>query len=199
MINIALFGAPGSGKGTQSKLLLEKYKHTYISTGDIIREEIAKETPLGKIVKEVVDKGELLTDEIIISIIEEKIKKGCKSDGFLFDGFPRTVAQAYKLDELLLKTGMQISCVISLDVPQEELIKRLTGRAEKENRDDDKNLNVIQHRIDEYEKKTAPVADFYRKQNKFYSIDGIGTIEDNFERIDVIIQQQIFNRKDAKK
>lgn len=191
MINIALFGAPGSGKGTQSKLLLEKYNFTYISTGDIIREEIAKKTPLGKIVKEVVDKGELLTDEIIIKIIEKKIKPGCKSTGFLFDGFPRTVAQACKLDELLLKIGMQINCVISLDVPQEELIKRLAGRAEKEDRADDKNLNVILHRINEYEKKTAPVADFYRKQNKFYSIDGIGTIEDNFERIDKIIRKKL--------
>lgn len=193
MINIALFGAPGAGKGTQSKLLLEKYKLTYISTGDMLRQEIADQTPLGLEAKEAIEQGKLVSDEIIVQIIEEKIKMSTDTNGFLFDGFPRTVVQAYILEGLLLKMGMSLTCMISLEVPREELIKRMVARAEKENRADDRSLEVINHRLDEYEKKTIPVADFYKAQNKFFSVDGMGTIEEIFARVDAIIEKQLEN------
>lgn len=191
MINIALFGAPGAGKGTQSKLLLEKYKLTYISTGDILRKEIAEGTKLGLLAKDAISQGKLASDEIIVQIIEEKIKMSTDTNGFLFDGFPRTVVQAYILEGLLLKMGMSLACMISLDAPREELVTRMVARAEKENRADDRNLEVINHRLDEYEMKTVPVADFYRAQNKFFSVNGIGTVENIFAQVDSIIEKQL--------
>jgi len=193
MINIALFGAPGAGKGTQSKMLLEKYKLTYISTGDVLRQEIADQTKLGLIAKEAIEQGKLVSDEIIVQIIEEKIKMSTDTNGFLFDGFPRTVVQAYILEGLLLKMGLNLTCMISLDVPRDELIARLVARAEKENRADDRSLEVINHRLDEYEKKTIPVADFYRAQKKFFSVNGMGSIDDIFTRVDTIIERQLEN------
>jgi adenylate kinase len=193
MINIALFGAPGAGKGTQSKLFLEKYKLTYISTGDMLRTEIAEKTTLGMMAKEAIEQGKLVSDEIIVQIIEEKIKMSTDTNGFLFDGFPRTVVQAYILEGLLLKMGMSLTCMISLDVPREELITRMVSRAEKENRSDDRSLEVINHRLNEYEQKTIPVADFYRAQNKFFSVDGLGTIDEIFSRVDGIIEKQLEN------
>lgn len=193
MINIALFGAPGAGKGTQSKLLLEKYRLTYISTGDMLREEIANNTLLGKKAKEFVDKGLLVSDELIVQIIEEKIKMSTDTNGFLFDGFPRTSVQAYILEGLLLKMGLNLNCMISIEVPKEELIKRLTLRASKENRSDDKDMEIILHRLNEYEAKTIPVAEFYRSKNKFFQVDGIGTVDEVFDRIDQIVQKQLEN------
>ncbi len=193
MINIALFGAPGAGKGTQSKLLLEKYKLTYISTGDMLREEIKQQTKLGLIAKEAIDQGKLVSDEIIVQIIEEKIKMSTDTNGFLFDGFPRTVVQAYILEGLLLKMGMSLTCMISLDVPREELISRMVARAEKENRSDDRSMEIINHRLDEYENKTVPVADFYKAQNKFFSVDGTGTVDEIFSGVDAIIEKQLEN------
>jgi len=193
MINIALFGAPGAGKGTQSKLLLEKYKLTYISTGDILRQEIAAGTELGLLAKDVISQGKLASDEIIVQIIEEKIKMSTDTNGFLFDGFPRTVVQAYILEGLLLKMGMTLNCMISLDVDREELVSRLVARAEKEDRADDKSMEVINHRLDEYEKKTVPVADYYQAQKKFFSVDGQGTVEEIFGRVDHIIEKQLEN------
>jgi adenylate kinase len=193
MINIALFGAPGAGKGTQSKLLLEKYKLTYISTGDMLRKEIKEKTKLGLMAKEAIEQGKLVSDEIIVQIIEEKIKMSTDTNGFLFDGFPRTVVQAYILEGLLLKMGMSLTCMISLDVPREELITRMVARAEKENRADDRNLEVINHRLVEYEMKTVPVAEFYRAQNKFFNVNGLGTIEEIFSRVDSFIEKQLEN------
>jgi len=193
MINIALFGAPGAGKGTQSKLLLEKYKLSYISTGDILRQEIANKSKLGLMAKESISQGKLASDEIIVQIIEEKIKMSPDVTGFLFDGFPRTVVQAYILEGLLLKMGMTLNCMISLDVPREQLVERLIARAEKENRADDKNIEIINHRLDEYSEKTIPVADFYTAQKKFYNIDGTGSLENIFHRIDYIIEKQLEN------
>jgi adenylate kinase len=191
MINIALFGAPGAGKGTQSKLLLEKYKLTYISTGDMLRAEIAQKTKLGLMAKEAIDQGKLASDEIIVQIIEEKIKISTDTNGFLFDGFPRTVVQAYILEGLLLKMGMSLHCMISLDAPREELISRMVARAEKENRSDDRSMEIINHRLDEYENKTIPVAEFYKAQNKFFSVNGLGTVEDIFSKVDEVIEKQL--------
>jgi adenylate kinase len=193
MINIALFGAPGAGKGTQSKMLLEKYKLTYISTGDILRQEIAASTPLGMMAKGAISQGKLASDEIIVQIIEEKIKMSTDTNGFLFDGFPRTVVQAYILEGLLLKMGMSLTCMISLDAPREALVKRMVARAEKEDRADDRSLEVINHRLDEYEKKTVPVAEYYRAQKKFFSVDGMGTVEEIFGRVDSLIEKHLEN------
>lgn len=191
MINIALFGPPGCGKGTQSKKLLEKYKLTYISTGDMLREEIANGTPLGMQAKSVIEKGGLASDDIIVQIIENKINTNPDSNGFLFDGFPRTVVQAYILEGLMLRMNTSLTCMISLDVPREVLIERMTERASRENRADDKSMDIIQFRLQEYEDKTRPVAEFYNEMGKFNPVDGTGSLDDVFERIDAVIQKSL--------
>ncbi|MDR2009334.1 MAG: adenylate kinase [Bacteroidales bacterium] len=196
MLNIALFGPPGAGKGTQARKLAKEYGLTYISTGDILRQEIAMNTELGKEAKSVIEEGELVSDEIIVQIIEKNIDMNPDSNGILFDGFPRTYAQAYILDGLLTKMNTKLSCLLSLEVPKDELIKRMMFRAEQEGRFDDKK-EIIENRLREYDNKTVPVIDFFREQGKFYPIDGIGTIEDVFERltdtIEMILSQILLN------
>lgn len=192
MINIALFGPPGAGKGTQSRMLLEKYKLTYISTGDMLREEIANDTDLGRQAKDIINKGGLVSDDIIVQIIENKIKMNPDSNGFLFDGFPRTVPQAYILEGLMLRMNTSLSCMIALDVPKDELISRMMERSKRENRADDK-MEVIQHRLEEYENKTIPVANFYKELEKFHSVNGLGDLDTVFDRIDGIVQKSLEN------
>ncbi|MDD3860079.1 MAG: adenylate kinase [Bacteroidales bacterium] len=196
MLNIALFGPPGAGKGTQAKKLAEKYNLTYISTGDILRHEIAESTELGLEAKSIIEQGGLVSDEIIVQIIENSIKMNPDSKGILFDGFPRTYAQAYILDGLLIKMNTKLSCLLSLEVPRTELVKRMILRAEKENRSDDKK-EIIENRLREYELKTVPVIDYYDQQRKYYPIDGIGTVEQVFERltdrIEDILSQTLLN------
>lgn len=196
MLNIALFGPPGAGKGTQAKKLAEKYNLTYISTGDILRREIAESTELGLEAKAIIEQGGLVSDEIIVQIIENSIKMNPDSKGILFDGFPRTYAQAYILDGLLIKMNTKLSCLLSLEVPKPELINRMMLRAEKEKRADDKK-EVVENRLREYELKTVPVIDFYNQQGKYYPIDGIGTVEEVFERlterIEDILSQTLLN------
>ena len=196
MLNIALFGPPGAGKGTQAKRLAEKYNLTYISTGDILRREIAEGTSLGLEAKSIIEQGGLVSDEIIVQIIERSIRMNPDSNGILFDGFPRTYAQAYILDGLLLKMNTKLSCLLSLEVPREELVKRMMLRAEKEGRADDK-IEIIENRLREYDLKTVPVIDFYKNQNKFYPIDGIGTVDEVYERltntIEEILAQTLLN------
>jgi len=182
MLNIALFGPPGAGKGTQSKLLIEKYNLTYIATGDILRQEIAENTELGKQAKDIIAKGGLVSDEIIVQIIEKKIKTNPDSKGILFDGFPRTLVQAYILEGLLLKMNTTLSCMISLEVPEKMLIQRLLDRGKTSERSDD-NMEVIKNRLNEYNTKTAPVAEFYDEKDKLYKINGVGSIKDIHERI----------------
>lgn len=182
MLNIALFGPPGAGKGTQSKLLLEKYKLTYISTGDILRKEIADGSILGLKAKAIIEKGGLADDEIIVQIIENVITRDVDSVGILFDGFPRTIVQAYILDGLLLRLGSSLSAMLSLEVPRDELIHRMMERAKTSGRKDD-NLEVIKFRMQEYENKTKPVADFYKAKGLYYPIDGLGSIEDIFNKL----------------
>ncbi|MEI7596579.1 MAG: adenylate kinase [Bacteroidota bacterium] len=177
MLNIALFGPPGAGKGTQSKDLVEKYKLTYISTGDILREEIANGTEIGLKAKNIIEKGGLAADELIVQIIEQKMKTNPKSNGFLFDGFPRTVVQAYILEGLLHKKHTSLTCMLSLEVPKEELMRRLTERSKTSNRADDNDLNVIKYRLEEYDNKTAPVAKFYDELGKYYPIEGTGSMD----------------------
>ncbi len=187
MLNIALFGPPGAGKGTQSKKLLEKYNLTYISTGDILRAEIASGSPLGMEAKDIIEKGGLVSDELVVKIIEKKLTETDDKRGILFDGFPRTVVQAYILDGLLLKLDTQLDMMISLKVPEEELIRRLLERAKVSGRKDD-TLEVIKVRLKEYHEKTEPVADYYRERGKYFEIDGVGDIDEIFNKIVEVIE-----------
>lgn len=197
MLNIALFGPPGAGKGTQSRLLIDKYNLAYISTGDILRKEIQKNSEVGQQVKEIIKKGGLVSDEIIVQIIEEELRTNTeKVNGFLFDGFPRTTVQAYILEGLLLKMNTELHCMLSLDVPTENLIDRMTKRAEKENRPDD-TAEVIKYRLEEYENKTKPVIKFYQEKGNYKPIQGVGTLEEVhtqlFSHIDKVLQKIWFN------
>ena len=182
MINIALFGPPGAGKGTQSQYLLEKYDLVYISTGDMLRKEIKEKTEIGRKVKKIIDSGGLVADEYIVKLIEDVIKKNKDRTGFLFDGFPRTYVQAYILDGLLQKMHTKLTCMVSLEAPKKVLVDRLLARAIKDNRDDD-TAEVINVRLQEYEKKTIPVADYYDKKGIYYPIDGLGTIDEVSNRV----------------
>lgn len=182
MLNIALFGPPGAGKGTQSKLLIEKYNLTYISTGDILRQEIAENSELGKEAKDIIANGHLVSDELIVKIIERRIRMNSESKGILFDGFPRTLVQAYILDGLLLKMNASLACMISLEVPDEVLVERLLERGKSSGRSDD-NLEVIKNRLVEYKTKTAPVAQYYDERNLLYKLKGTGTIKEIHGRI----------------
>jgi len=190
MFNIALFGPPGAGKGTQSKKLMKAYNLAYISTGDILREEIAEGSDLGLKAKDVIERGGLVSDEIIVQIIERKIQGTPDVNGFLFDGFPRTVVQAYILEGLLLKLNTSLNCMISLEVPQELLLKRMMSRSKKENRADD-TTNIIKNRLNEYQNKTLPVADFYKEKNIYYAVDGVGEVEEIFERITNVVEHSL--------
>lgn len=190
MLNIALFGPPGAGKGTQSKLLLEKYNLTYIATGDILRQEIAQDTELGRKAKDIIERGGLVSDEIIVQIIENKIKSSPDANGFLFDGFPRTYVQAYILEGLLLKLSTQLSCVLSLEVPHDELVSRMLERAKVSGRSDD-TAEVIKFRLEEYDNKTARVADYYKDRKIFYSINGVGSVEEIQDQLCEIIDSKL--------
>ena len=193
MLNIALFGPPGAGKGTQSDWLIKKYNLTYISTGEILRDEIAKETPLGKQAKDIIEKGGLASDELIVQIIENRITKKTETNGFLFDGFPRTTVQCYILDGLLMKMNTSLTCMLSLEVPDDEVVRRLKSRAKIGNRKDD-NDDVIQNRLAEYYSKTVPVAKYYQDKNICFSIDGIGSIEEVQARLETAVQKSLENR-----
>ena len=179
MLNIILFGPPGAGKGTQSQQLKEKYNLTYLSTGDILREEMAAETEIGKKVKDIISKGGLVSDEIVVSIIRGRVEANQKSAGFLFDGFPRTVRQAEMLDGIMNEFSLKINAVLSLEVPEEILINRMIERGKTSGRADD-NIDSIKHRFVEYNEKTKPVLAYYEKQGNLKGIDGVGKVEDIF-------------------
>ncbi|MBL7922125.1 MAG: adenylate kinase [Bacteroidia bacterium] len=183
MLNIVLFGPPGAGKGTQSENLISKYGLVHLSTGDILRSEIERGTALGKKAKEIMDKGELVSDDIVIGMIESKLDDNTNAKGFIFDGFPRTAAQAVALDDLLQKKGTGISGMLALEVDDEELTTRLLKRGESSGRADDRNEEVIRRRIQEYNNKTLPLKNFYNEQGKFHSIKGIGTIDEIFKSL----------------
>ncbi len=171
MLNIALFGPPGAGKGTQSKQLIKKYNLAYISTGDILRTEIANKTELGLIAKSIIEKGNLVDDEIIVQIIEGFIEANTKVRGVLFDGFPRTYVQAYILEGMLQRLNSKLSCMISLEVPKDELRKRMIERAKTSGRADD-TAEVIENRLKEYDLKTAPVAKYYQERGIYNAVNG---------------------------
>lgn len=190
MLNIALFGPPGAGKGTQSKLLIEKYNLAYISTGDILRNEIANKTKLGLEAKNIIEKGNLVSDEIIVQIIEGFIESNTKVRGVLFDGFPRTKVQAYILEGMLQRLNSKLSCMISLEVPREDLKKRMLDRAKVSGRADDTE-DVIENRLKEYDSKTAPVADYYKERGLFNAVNGTGEIDQIFININNVIQKTL--------
>jgi len=183
MLNIVLFGPPGAGKGTQSEKLIAKYGLVHLSTGDILRSEIARGTALGMEAKQIMDRGDLVSDEIVIGMIESKLDANPNANGFIFDGFPRTQAQAVALDDLLQKKGTAISAMLALEVDNEELVKRLLLRGKESGRPDDANEDIIRNRVNEYNNKTLPLKKYYSEQAKFHSINGIGSIESIFNQL----------------
>ena len=187
MLNIVLFGPPGAGKGTQAVYLKEKFKLIHLSTGDLLRSQIATNTKLGIEAKLFMDRGELVPDEVVIGMIESALQENSDANGFIFDGFPRNVAQAKALDELLNGKAIPVSGMLSLEVEKEELIKRLLERGKTSGRSDDANETVIENRINVYQMKTAPLISYYNQQGKFYSINGMGSIEEIAERLNNVV------------
>jgi adenylate kinase len=183
MFNLILFGPPGSGKGTQSEKLIAKYGLKHLSTGDLLRSEIAGQTALGIEAKKIMDKGQLVPDEVVIGMISSALDNNPKAKGFLFDGFPRTSAQAEALDKLLELKKTSIAVMLALNVSEKELVNRLTKRGETSGRSDDTNENVIKARITEYKNKTAVVADYYKQFNKVVEVKGEGTVENIFDAL----------------
>jgi adenylate kinase len=187
MLNIVLFGPPGAGKGTQAANIIEKYGLVHLSTGDILRGELAAKTQLGLEAKKYMDKGELVPDTVVIGMIETKLDQNPVAKGFIFDGFPRTTAQAKALDALLTRKKTAITGMLALEVEKEELIKRLQGRGKVSGRADDQDITVIENRINVYNRETAPVIDYYSTKGKFRSVQGMGSIEAIFGRLCVAI------------
>jgi len=182
-INLILFGPPGSGKGTQAEKLVEKYGLLHVSTGDLFRYEIGNKTPLGMKAKEYMSKGHLVPDAVTIGMLKNKVEANPDVKGFIFDGFPRTVAQAEALDTYLSTKDESVSKLIALDVAEEEIVARLLKRGETSGRSDDQNEEVIKNRIDVYKKETAIVFDHYKKSNLSQSVEGMGTIDEIFDRL----------------
>ena len=191
MFNLILFGPPGSGKGTQSEKLVEKYGLIHLSTGNLLRQEITDKTPLGLEAKSFMDKGQLVPDEVVIGMIDSALEHHRDARGFLFDGFPRTVAQADALDKLLALKRTEIAMLISLEVTEEELIRRLLHRGKTSGRHDDVDEEVIRKRFAVYKNETSPVAEYYRKAGKFYSVKGEGSMEEIFNLLCKAIDKRI--------
>jgi len=183
MLNLVLFGPPGAGKGTQSEKLIEKYQLVHLSTGDLLRSQIAAGTELGLRAKTLMDQGLLVPDEVVIGMIEHKLQENQTAPGFIFDGFPRTVAQAEALDALLDRYNERITLMAALEVEEEELIRRLLLRGQTSGRPDDKDENIARRRVTEYNDKTRPVAGYYQQQGKYVGILGVGSIADIFQTI----------------
>lgn len=191
MVNFLVFGPPGSGKGTQSVQLAEKFNMVHVSTGDLLRNEIEIGSELGSKVKSKMAAGELVPDDIVIEMIEHRIDSRGDAQGFIFDGFPRTIAQATALDRMLAERSACINLMLVLEVEQEELIKRLNGRSDVSGRPDDANREIIEKRIDLYREITKPVARYYMERGKYCAINGMGEIADIFERLSVKIEELI--------
>ena len=191
MFNLILFGPPGSGKGTQSEKLVEKYGLIHLSTGNLLRAEIAGKTPLGLEASSYIDKGQLVPDEVVIGMVDSYFEQNKEARGFLFDGFPRTVAQAHALDRLLELRKTAIASVLALEVDEEELVKRLLNRGKTSGRSDDTDESVIRKRFSVYMNETTPVADHYKKAKKLHSVKGTGTVEEIFDRLCESIDKKI--------
>jgi adenylate kinase len=183
MVNFLIFGPPGSGKGTQSVKLADKFNLVHLSTGDMLRAEISAGTDLGKKMSSIMSKGELVPDEVVIEMIAARIDSTKGFAGFLFDGFPRTVAQTIALEKMLNERGMKIDSMLVLDVDHDELVKRLILRADQSGRPDDKDPAVIENRIDVYRSKTEPIIEYCRNRGLYQPVNGVGSIEDIFARL----------------
>lgn len=189
MLNVVLFGAPGCGKGTQSELLEKKFGLSHISTGEIIRSHIKAQTPLGQQMAEYISRGELAPDSVVIGMVEEYLNQNKGIKGTIFDGFPRTTAQAEAFDKLLESMGDNVDIMIYMDVPEEELVQRILLRGKVSGRADDASEDVIRNRIEIYNQQTAVVADYYRQQGKYVAVPSLGTIEEVFDRIAAEIEK----------
>ncbi|QNE38431.1 adenylate kinase [Hymenobacter sp. NBH84] len=189
MLNLVLFGPPGAGKGTQSQKLIAHYNLVHLSTGDLLRAQIAQGTVLGLQAKKLMDEGLLVPDEVVIGMIDSALKENVQSDGFIFDGFPRTVPQAESLDALLAQHNTNVSCMVALEVDEQELVKRLLERGKTSGRPDDQNEEKIRKRVQVYNTETAQVAGYYASQHKFHALNGIGAIEDIFQQICTVVDQ----------
>lgn len=187
MINIVLFGAPGCGKGTQAQRLKEHYGIEHVSTGEVIRGEIARSTELGRSMESYIKAGKLAPDQIVIDMIANYVAEHRDAKGCIFDGFPRTTVQAEEFDKILAKNGLKVDIMIDIRVPEEELVKRILLRGKDSGRADDASEEVIRGRLDVYHKQTAIVSDYYTAQNKYASVDGVGTMDEVFDRIAAII------------
>ena len=191
MLNIVLFGKPGSGKGTQANFIKNMYNLIHISTGDVFRYNISNNTDLGKMAKSYMDKGDLVPDHVTIKMLEGEVNKNLNSNGFIFDGFPRTKNQAQILDEFLKNKNLAISMTIALELDDDVLIKRLIERGKESGRVDDQDKTKIQNRFVEYNNKTSVLIDYYSKQGKFHSVDGLGNINEITERISNLINSNL--------
>ncbi|NIK74436.1 adenylate kinase [Thermonema lapsum] len=191
MINLVLFGPPGAGKGTQSKKLIDRYGLVHISTGDLFRKHLSEGSPLGQLAQQYMERGELVPDQVVIDMVADKIRAHQGAKGFIFDGFPRTVSQAEALDEMLKEFNTSVSIMVALDVPEEELKKRLKKRAELEGRVDDQDEAKINNRIRVYLEETLPVASYYEKQGKLRKINGVGEIDEIFAKICKAIEEAL--------
>lgn len=189
MLNVVLFGAPGCGKGTQSELLEKKFGLSHISTGEIIRSHIKAQTPLGQQMAEYISRGELAPDSVVIGMVEEYLNQNKGIKGTIFDGFPRTTAQAEAFDKLLESMGDSVDVMIYMDVPEEELVQRILLRGKVSGRADDASEDVIRNRIEIYNQQTAVVADYYRQQGKYVAVPSLGTIDQVFDRIAAEIEK----------
>ena len=188
MLNIVLFGKPGAGKGTQAAFLKSKYHLVHLSTGDLFRKNIQEKTELGLLAKSYMDQGDLVPDQVTIDMLEEAVKEYPKAKGFIFDGFPRTQAQAAALDAYLDDKNMAIRAIIALEAEDDLLIERLLERGKTSGRTDDQDVEKIRNRFEEYERKTAPVRNYYEAQQKFHSINGIGSISEITDRLSALIE-----------
>lgn len=187
MINIVLFGKPGAGKGTQAEFLKEKYNLTHISTGDVFRYNLKNDTALGKEARSYMDNGELVPDDLTIKMLQDEVEKNTDTKGFLFDGFPRTVAQADALDAFLKSKNWEVTATIALEADDEVLVKRLLERGMTSGRPDDQDEEKIRIRYQEYNEKTAPLIEYYSNQDKFYAVNGTGEIAEITSRLGAII------------
>ena len=191
MINLVLFGPPGAGKGTQSENIIKKYNLAHISTGDLFRKHLKEGTALGKLAQQYMDEGKLVPDQVVIDMVDDKIKNDAQVKGYIFDGFPRTVAQAEALDRLMNGKRTPISCMISLEVPKDELVKRLLNRGLTSGRTDDQDEKKINTRIQVYLDETLPVATYYQQQGKLNALKGVGSIEEIFASICKVLDQHV--------
>ena len=191
MLNIVIFGAPGSGKGTQSELIIEKYQLHHISTGNVLRTEMEKQSELGQLAQEYVQKGHLVPDDLIIKMLADILKSNPKEKGFIFDGFPRTIAQGEALDHLLRESNKSIAAVLSLDVEENILVERLLKRGEIQGRSDD-TQETIQKRLEVYKTQTEPLIAYYKKQGKLFVVKGNNPVEEVFESIKEILDRLVY-------